>query len=647
MKKTILLALLSLSSAQIFAQKYDQREAFNPLFAYRQGNLVRNASGAPGVNYWQNRADYQINVSLDVEQNKIGGDVTIKYTNNSPDELGFLWLQLDQNQFNDQSKGGKSTPVDGARHGNAGFEGGYSISDVAVSKSTKISKKKTKEVAVFDSYVITDTRMQIRLTEPLKSGESATIKMSFGFPIPEYGSDRMGKYATNAGTIYEVAQWYPRMAVYDDVEGWNVLPYVGAGEFYLEYGDFEYQVTAPANHLVVGSGEVINTNEVLSNTELERLKKAASSDETVMIRTAEELSNAQGTKTWKFRCNNSRDVAWASSASFIWDAARIKLPSGKTALAQSVYPKESAGESRWGKSTEYVKASIEFYSKYLLEYPYPIATNVAGIVSGMEYPGIVFCGAKDQGEDLWAVTDHEFGHTWFPMIVGSNERKYAWMDEGFNTFINELSSKNYMGKEYHSNLDASRYAAFMYDRDPVMTIPDVIQNRNLGLIAYFKPAMGLGILRNQILGEERFDFAIKEYVRRWAFKHPTPYDFFETIEDAAGEDLGWFWNGWFVNDWKFDATVSEVSYTANDPSKGSIITLKLEDKLPLPIDVQITQANGTIETVKFPVEIWQKGGNWKFKYPSKSEISSVVIDPTGSLPDANRKNNTWVKKESN
>lgn len=646
MKKLFLLLAVLTVFSEAIAQKetnYDHKEAFDPLFAYRQGTVYRSATGAPGPQYWQNSADYQINVTLDPAANTLSGNVNITYTNNSPDQLPFVWLQLEQNQFNDSSKGGKTTPLEGGRHGNTGFNGGYTISDVAAVKSVPVSKRKTIESSVYLTHLINDTRMQVRFSEPLSTGESVTISMNYSFPIPRYGSDRMGKYDTKNGLIYEFAQWYPRMAVYDDVEGWNVLPYVGNGEFYLDYGDIEYNVTVPSNQIVVGSGELLNPGEVLSSVQRERLKEASESDETVMIRTADEIENdnTSGTKTWKFKCVQTRDVAWATSASFIWDAARINLPSGKKALAQSVYPVESAGNDAWGRSTEYVKACIEFYSDYLMEYTYPVATNVAGVVSGMEYPGIVFCGAEDKGASLWGVTDHEFGHNWFPMIVGNNERKYAWMDEGFNTFINDLSSAAFNDGEFFRPLNARQYAPYLFGRDAILNTPEVIQSRNFGLAAYFKPGLGLRMLREQVLGEERFDYAFKEYVRRWAFKHPTPFDFFETIEDAAGEDLGWFWKGWIYNDWKIDMAVDDVLYTNQNPAEGSIITISTKEQLPMPVTVEVKEANGKVGRVDFPVEIWQRGGEWKFRYDSTSPVVSVTIDPDNKLPDTEPKNNTW------
>ena len=416
-------------SSTSVVSKYDPLALFHPLFNMQPGNDYRTGSGAPGPRYWQNRSDYQINVSLDDQQNTITGDVTITYKNNSPETLSYLWLQLDQNAFSDTSRATKTTPVAGGRFGNLGFAGGLTISGVTVEQG--------KEKLTTMPYTITDTRMQIRLAEPVKpNGDVVKVKITYSFKIPEYGSDRMGQLKRKDGIIYEIAQWYPRMCVYDDIEGWNVLPYLGAGEFYLDYGDYEYAVTVPWDHIVAGSGELLNPTDVLTSEQLKRLDQARKSDQTVIIRGKDEVTNADtrpkksGTLTWKFRCVNTRDVAWASSRAFVWDAAKMNLPSGKPALAQSIYPAESATNDSWNRSTEYVKGCLEFYSKYLYEFSYPVATNVAGIVGGMEYPGIVFCDHKDKKDALWGVTDHEFGHNWFPMIVGNNERKFRGWTKG-------------------------------------------------------------------------------------------------------------------------------------------------------------------------------------------------------------------------
>lgn len=646
MKRIKLLSAATLLMGQMgFAQTssshYDQHKVFDPFFYPSQATATRSASGEPTSKYWSNRADYVINATLDTAAHSITGGVTITYTNNSPDNLGFVWLQLDQNIYRQDSRGQWVQPVSGGRWANRSFTEGDVIKSVQVIRNG---------VAVAADFTITDTRMQVKLPEDLKAGGgSLQLKVQYSFGVPEYGTDRMGRILTENGWVYEIAQWYPRMCVYDDVYGWNVLPYLGAGEFYLEYGNIDYTITAPSNLIIAGSGELVNPAEVLTPTQIERLAKAKTSDKAVFIRTPEEVNNAASrpakkSLSWHFRCNQTRDVAWGASRAFVWDAAKIDLPSGKKALAQSVYPAEVGGEKAWGRSTEFVKNSIELYSKQWFEYTYPVATNVAGIVGGMEYPGIVFCSQKSKGGGLWDVTNHEFGHNWFPMIVGSNERKYAWMDEGFNTFINGVDTKVFNKGEFYRKEDAQRIAAYYFSggSEALLTIPDVIQSQNLGVAAYAKPAMALDLLRKYVLGEKRFDAAFRTYVKRWAFKHPTPWDFFHTMENVAGEDLGWFWRGWVLNNWKLDQGVKEVKYVENDPAKGALITLENLEEMAMPVSLAITQENGKTDTLTVPVEIWQKGPVKVISVPTTSKLKSVVIDPLHDFPDVNAANNTWT-----
>jgi hypothetical protein len=622
--------------------KYDYHDAFGPLFYNKNGNEFRAASGEPGARYWQNRADYQLNARLNDQTNEIVGSELLTYTNNSPQKLGFLWMQLDQNLFNQESRGSAIIPLSGSRNGGRGaFNGGYKI------KSVKVNDADVK-------FLVNDTRMQIFLPkEVTPNGGQVKVKIEYSFTAPDYGSDRTGILPTKNGKIFNIAQWYPRMCVYDDVTGWNTVPYSGPGEFYLEYGDFDLAITAPANHIVLASGELQNPQEVYTAEQQKRWAQAAQSDKTVLIRTANEVTNAASRPagkqelTWRFKIKNARDAAWSSSASFILDAAKINLPSGKKCISVSAYPVESDGNSAWGRSTEYTKKSIEFNSQKWYEYPYPVASTVAGNVGGMEYPGIVFCGSRAKGESLWGVNDHEFGHTWFPMIVGSNERLYGWMDEGFNTFINTLTTADFNNGEYKPTRqqDMHRIGDF-YTRpttEPVMTTPAGLKERNTGTLLYSKPGAGLTMLREQILGPERFDFAFRTYVERWAFKHPTPDDFFRTMENAAGESLQWFWRGWFVNNWRLDVGVREVKYVDGDAAKGALITIDNLEKMAMPTILEVKQKGGKTERIKLPVEIWERNTSWTFKYPSTTEIESVTYDPDKVLPDYNEANNVWKK----
>lgn len=625
---------------------YSYTEAFGGSIYKHAGNQYRSASGKPGPAYWQNRADYHIDVALNEQLKTVSGTELITYTNNSPDDLEFLWLQLDQNLYKSESRGLRTVPLTGSRSGSKGqqFEGGYMI------KAARLVDGNGKETEL--NCMIDDTRMQLILPEPLKAGgASLKLKIEFSFIIPDYGSDRMGMMETSNGMIFSIAQWYPRMCVYDDISGWNTTPYLGPAEFYLEYGDFDVNITVPANHVVVCSGELLNVEEVYSESQQKAWAEAGRSDKVVVIRSEKDARNAsrpvEASKTWKFRMQNTRDIAWASSASFMIDAARINLPEGKKSMAISAYPAESAGKLAWGRSTEYVKASIEYYSAKWTVYPYPAAINVASNVGGMEYPGIVFCGSSARGSALWGVTDHEFGHIWFPMIVGSNERLHPWMDEGLNSFINELSTAAFNYGEYDKGTrNMRKWTSLIMDAslEPVVTSADNMKEKNTAYLSYYKPAIALSLLRENVLGHERFDRAFKAYIERWSYKHPTPEDFFRTMENVSGEDLGWFWRGWFLHNWKLDQAVSGVSYVKNDPANGILITVANLQKMVMPVVVEIKLKSGNTSRVQLPVEIWKRNKSWTFKHPTNEDVVSVTIDPDQTLPDMNTDNNVWKVK---
>ncbi len=622
--------------------KYDPYALFAPNFYPSGESLTRAATGEPNNGYWQNRADYQINVSLNDITNEIKGTAIITYKNNSPHALPFLWLLLDQNLFNKTSRGQARMPLNTrSRYGDSksDFDGGYNISSV------KLVNENTDA-----NYIITDTRMQIRLPKPLKAGgDMIKLKIDFSFVLPNYGADRCGILETEQGNIFAVAQWYPRMCVFDDVEGWNTEPYLGPSEFYLEYGDFDINITAPAKHIVVCSGELLNEKDVLTATQISRLAQARKSDKTVMLRTEMEVRNAASrpdatTLTWHYKINNARDVAWASSKSFIWDAARINLPDGKTALAMSVYPEESSGKKGWSRSTEYTKASIENYSKRWLGYPYPVAVNVASNIGGMEYPGIVFCGYSAKEGDLFGVTDHEFGHTWFPMIVGSNERKYGWMDEGFNTFINTLAEVDFNNGEFKSKpVNPEFVVKYMFGEtsEPIMSTPDALKEYNIGNDLYSKPGYGLTLLRNEILGADRFDYAFREYIKRWAYKHPTPWDFFRTMDNASGESLAWFWKAWFVENYRFNQAIVSVAYENNRVSEGAILTIANLEQMALPVNISFETKSGKKGTLKLPVEVWNNTNTWSVKLPTTEQLKKVELDAEKVFPDIDISNNIW------
>ena len=637
-----IISVITVSAQDEINSKYNPYALFAPNFYPSGGTISRAATGEPNIGYWQNKADYQINASLNDVTNQIAGSVIITYKNNSPHALPFLWLMLDQNLFNKESRGQARMPLNGrSRYGDSknNFSGGFKISSV----------KLVNENADAD-YIITDTRMQIRLPKALKPGGDITkIKIDFSFTLPEYGADRCGILKTKNGNIFAVAQWYPRLCVFDDVEGWNTLPYLGPSEFYLEYGDFDINITAPANHIVVCSGELLNETEVLTATQQARMAAAKKSDNTVMIRTEEEVTDPSSrpngtTLTWHYKITNARDASWASSKSFMWDAARINLPSGKTSLAMSVYPVESNGQKGWSRATEYTKGSIENYSRRWFEYPYPCAVNVASNVGGMEYPGIVFCGYKATTDGLFGVTDHEFGHTWFPMIVGSNERKYGWMDEGFNTFINTLADDDFNKGEYknqNQNMEFTSKYMFGERTEPILSAPDALREANIGNSLYSKPGYGLELLRNEILGPDRFDYAFREYIKRWAFKHPTPWDFFKTMDNASGENLAWFWKAWFVENYNFNQSIVSVTYQNNKPADGAVVTIANLEQMALPVNISYQTKSGTTGTLKLPVEIWNNTNVWKVKLPTTEELKKVELDAEKVFPDVDFSNNVW------
>lgn len=602
-------------------------------------NSYRSGSGAPGPEYWQQGADYRISVRLDPEAKRIEGSETITYMNKSPEALAYLWVQLDQNLFAARSRGGEITPPD-RRFAGAFPGGGFEISQVVLSREGTGASPA--------SYIIDDTRMRLDLAEPLEPGASLEISLDFAFTVPQYGADRMGWMDAARGTVFELAQWYPRMSVYDDVHGWNTLPYLGQGEFYLDYGSFDVEITVPRGFLVAATGSLQNPDRVLTSEQRRRLESARESRETVVIVGRDEVG-APGTRpggdgplTWRFQAENVRDFAWAASSAFLWDAA-----SYEQTLVQSFYPEEGIGTPEnpgWERSTEYGRHSIEFYSKTYFPYPYPSAINVAGIVGGMEYPQIVFCSVRARGRGLFGVTDHEFGHSWFPMIVGSDERRHAWQDEGFNTFINHYSGLAFYGDSAAAGgMSGERLAQRMATPaagQPIATPADQVAGDALGFLQYRKAGAGLVLLRDYVLGADRFDPAFREYIRRWAYRHPQPADFFRTIENVTGEDLGWFWNGWFHSTGQFDVAITGVEIV----SDTARVSLENQGALVMPVDLAIDYADGRTERRRIPVEAWYGGKDFLYVI-TDGPVRSVTIDPDSLLPDADRTDESWTPEE--
>lgn len=635
-----LCALVVANAAQ--GQTYQPRETFAPFDMGQPVSTVRGANGLPGPGYWQNRADYALHATLDTATKTISGTATITYTNNSPDTLAVLWLQLDQNLYRPGSRGALARG--GAPEGTTG---GMVLDTVTLGAAGK---------PVMVTPLISDTRAQITLPTPLAPHAVATVTIRYHYTIPEAYGGRTSWGRSRDAEIYDIAQWYPRMAVYDDVRGWDTAPYL-AQEFYLEYGTFNYWVTLPADMIVAGSGELQNPAEVLTKTQRDRLAKARASDATVMIRDAADLaaapSKASGTATWHFRMENTRDVAFTASRGFLWDAARINLPGGKTALAQSVYPVESQGADKWGRSTEYLKDSVERFSARWYPYPWPNAINVAGPTSGMEYPGIIFDGPGDAGKTLFWITAHEIGHGWFPMIVGFDERRHPWMDEGFNTFIDVYQSDDFHHGEYAPKRD-SEYAPgggnpvdeilpVLADKDapPILSRGDTVIEKYRHPVTYFKSALGLTLLREQILGPERFDPAFRRFIAAWAFKHPKPADFFRAMESDAGEDLSYWWRSWYANTWQLDLAVTGVDYPKNDPANGALVKVEARDKLVLPVTLRVTYKGGATRDIRLPAETWIRQATTSVFVAGSGKIVRAELDPDHHLPDRDRGNNVF------
>jgi peptidase M1-like protein len=607
-------------------------------------SLAREGSGRPGPRYWQQRADYVIRATLDTATHTLKGAETIRYGNNSPDTLRYVWLQLDQNLFAEGSRGAALNPP-GARFAGGGGSG-YAIEHVRAVRQPAGRPVRRVPLPTF----VNGTMMRADLDQPLPPGGAVSLEIAFAFQIPEHGADRMGRERFPGGWLYELAQWYPRMAVYDDVRGWNTEQYLGQGEFYLEYGDFDVALTVPRSFVVAATGTLSNPLEVLTPAQRARLAAGLKSDTTVPIIAKSEVGRsstrpvgASPTLTWRYSAKNVRDVAWAAAPNFVWDAS-----GWEGILVQSFYPPDANAD--WARSTEYARHSIKHYSEQWLRYPYPTAINVAGPVGGMEYPMIVFCSHRAGGLGLFGVTTHELGHQWFPMIVGSNERVYMWQDEGLNSFINIYSTRAFFPDQAWDRQrgNAQQWAQFARTgRDqPPMLAADRVDPPLLGQVEYNKPATGLYLLRHYVLPDTaRFDAAFREYIRRWAFKHPTPADFFRTMEDALGEDLSWFWRGWFYRTDVIDQAVDSVRARSDSSGTTTLVYLASPGGLPMPVDLRLTLAGGAVESVRLPVEIWYRGNRYAYERQFMADLVKAEIDPGMSLPDVRRENNVWTKAQ--
>lgn len=549
-----------------FRQMYDLRAT---------PNMFRTASGAPGPAYYQQQADYKIDVELDDENTKLYGTETITYHNNSPENLEYLWVQLDQNRRAADSE----SPLANSERVNQSytsesfsrtymeeaFDGGFKIEYVKDAKGNPMN------------YTINKTMMRINLAEPLQSGSKISFSIKWWYNINNYfvvgGRSGYEHFEEGNNNIYVIAQFYPRMAVYNDVEGWQNMQFWGGGEFALPFGNFDVSITVPADHIMEATGELQNRKDIFTKKQLKRYEDATKSfDDPVVIVTEEEAREAEKEhstkkKTWNFKAENVRDFGFATSRKFMYDAMAVQL-SEKTAMAISVYPKES--NPLWGTySTRVVAHTLKTYSKYTFDYPYPKAVSVSAESQGMEYPMICWNYGRPDKDGfvsdrlkygMMSVIIHEVGHNFFPMIVNSDERQWTWMDEGLNTFLQYLTEQEFQENYPSRRGPADKIVPYMSGNQdfltPIMTNSEALYH--FGSNAYAKPATGLNILRETIMGEELFDYAFKTYANRWKFKHPTPEDFFRTMEDASAVDLDWFWRGWFYSTDYVDIGIEEV-----------------------------------------------------------------------------------------
>ena len=573
LRPAIFVALLTSVAATSAAEpKHDHFRQLDDVWP--TPNDIRRPSGGPGKDYWQQKVDYDIRVEIDDERQILTGSETITYHNNSPDELPVLWFQLDQNRYELNSDDWLSmTAPDLSRLSYDGlrtilyrqrFDGGFKISGVRDESGSEMK------------HSLVRTMMRLHLSKPLRPGKKTTFSIDWRFKIPDGKAMRVRGgfefFEKDGNYVYNIAQWYPRLCAYTDYCGWQNRQTLGA-EFALEFGDFNVSITVPDDHIVASTGELQNPEEVLSNQQRERLATATKSDTPVYIVTEEEAiknesSKPAGKKTWKFAASNVRDFAFASSRKFLWDAQGVELRD-KPIIAMSFWPKE--GQPLWGRySTAAVVHTIRVYSRFIFDYPYPVIISVNGPIPGMEYSMITFQSPRPEEDrtysertkhGLISVIIHEVGHSWFPMIVNSDERRWRWMDEGMNSFVQFLAEQEWEDS-YPSRIiredGKKQMQAYLQRSDirPIMTAADNLISG--GHNAYGKPTLALTILRESVLGREQFDFAFKEYANRWKFKRPTPFDFFRTMEESSGRDLDWFWRGWFYSTEHVDISIERV-----------------------------------------------------------------------------------------
>ncbi len=591
-------------------------------------NEYRTGDGRPGPRYWQQKVDYRITATLDPARNEVRGSETIHYLNRSPESLPYLWLFVEQNicepnsitnQLNQPPLTFLGTSFDFSCQG---------YNSAPQLESMTIGGKEVRRTRY-------GTTLRVDLETPLAPGAAVDIAVRWHFNVPPQGAGRMG----HDGDLYEIAQWYPRMAVFDDVKGWNHEPYIGAGEFYLEYGDFDVALTVPAANLVAATGELMNPEQVLSATQRQRLALARKSDTTIAIVSAVEAGRtpATGTKIWHFTAKNVRDFAFATAPGLRWDASGYD-----GILVDNMYRPKA---DKWPEVNRIAREAIKYFSEQWYRYPWSHATTFEGPIEGMEYPMLTFTPNSPTREDQQWVISHEFGHQWFPMVVGSNERLYPWMDEGFNTFIDLGGAAHYFkGTAYGDSIESHPlhlYAdhALPGNEQPLITKP--VEVRDLFWGGYQKPALMMQMLRYEVLGKERFDAAFRQYIRTWAFKHPTPADFFRVMRDQSGMELDWFWRDWIFTTARLDQAVASVS---RDAKGATSIHLSNRGTMVMPATLTLTLDDGTTQEIKLPVEMWNLGDSFVYRVPGTKAVRRVEVDARRALPDIDRGNNVWPRR---
>ena len=629
-----IVAALLIAAVPLAAQVADS-SPFRPL-DLPTPNSVRTGSGKPGAGYWQQRVDYRIRATLDTASGTLIGRETIHYVNRSPDALPYLWMHVEQNIC---APGNLTTQLDQPPLVFLGTSFDFSCTVAGGGLQLESLTSLTRPLA----HTIYGTTMRVDLARPLAPGASIDIDAAWRFKVPAFGSGRMGR----DGSLYEFGQWYPRMAVYDDVKGWNHEPYIGAGEFYLEYGAFDVAVTVPASYIVAATGVLRNPLEVLTATQRARLLRARTADSAVAIITKEEAGDRARTRpsgpatfTWRFTADSVRDFAFATAPNFQWDA------SGWRGIYIHTFYRPTA--ALWREANAIVHDAVRYYSQQWYHYPYPHISSIEGPVEGMEYPMMTFDPAGPSRIDLQWVLAHELGHQWTPMIVGSNERLYPWMDEGFNTFIDLANAARYFtGTPYGDTIEVHPlhlYASHALPglEQPLITRP--VESRDLFWTGYQKPALMMQQLRFEVLGRDRFDPAFREYLRAWAFKHPTPADFIRVMRDQSGMDLDWFFRGWIYTTARLDQAVDSVR-VLNDSLTEIYLSNRGSMVMPLVVAVQLVDTDGTPMThfTTLPAEMWNLGPKFTLRHRGRETVVQVSVDPNGAMPDIDRSNNLWTR----